>query len=477
MTSIANLEKNFALVRTLIESDQLPSSRTAWGRTSEFWKDIFSDRSNFPSLMEFLAFRRADFGYGMADERQGAVDREEQHLRRTVEIFRQSADPKRVAALDEDALGAPYVFESFGALRSAAFWTNAITALRVCDIVKQHGSAEKPLAILEIGAGWGGASYLLHQLLPVDSYTIIDLPENLFLSTNYLSASLNRPLQPMPINASDSHRAKQGAIAFGLPGAVAALGQKYDVIVNSFSLQEMDLSTVQAYFEWISGALIENGCFVSFNSHGKAGVQRPVDYPLEGFQVCQFGMFRDFPSGLLNTIPYELVLKRGSSTHWNDEVFDVLGCLMQFGLGDDLKPICAKLVQGSLSKETAEALCTLKGFFTTDAAKRVEALSRHPTPELSVLHAYIQGLHSYAVGDVVVAKSAFERAISGGLKGFAKLRACAHIAVIDQSHTITGWNEDFDALFAYPELERILAESDPTPFRIQFERVVSANLC
>ena len=38
-----------------------------------------------------------------------------------------------------------------------------------------------------------------------------------------------------------------------LPGDAAALTEKYDVIVNSFSLQEMELATVQGYFAWIAG--------------------------------------------------------------------------------------------------------------------------------------------------------------------------------------------------------------------------------
>src|SRR5690349_21849552 len=82
-----------------------------------------------------------------AGERQGSLDRERRHADRTFEIFRQSIDPGRAAALDESALGAPYIFPHHGVQRSAAFWTNAATSLRVQDIVRAQGMAEKPLRI------------------------------------------------------------------------------------------------------------------------------------------------------------------------------------------------------------------------------------------------------------------------------------------------------------------------------------------
>lgn len=476
MISIASLELNFALVRNVIEGDVAASSATAWGRTSDFWKGIFGERSNFPSVQEFLAFRRADFGYGMADERQGEVAREEEHFRRTVEIFRQSVDVGQVLALDEDGLGAPYVFESGGAWRSAAFWTNACTALRIRDLYRVHGRTSQPLSILEIGAGWGCASHLLHQLLDVENYTIIDLPENLFLSTNYLSATLGRPLQALPIGSSGPHTINPGHIAFGLPGCVPGIAQKFDLIVNTFSLQEMDLATVQAYFNWVAEALSPEGIFVSLNSHGKAGVIRPSDYPVDAFELCHLGMFRDYPTGMMNTIPYEMVLKRKSGGAIDHDILDVIGCLVQFGLGDDLKEICSDLARGTLRTDVANGLVAIKGFFSTSAQRRAQSLPDVDAGPLAAISAYLRGMHAFVAGDRAVASASMQAALASGLKGFARLRAVAHLSILRGVTTLPEWDTDFDALLAYPELRRMLDESDPSPFTVQFERIVSANL-
>jgi putative sugar O-methyltransferase len=480
MTSIARLEANFHQVLGLLKQDAQASASTVWGRTSEFWQDIFTDRSNFPSVEEFVAFRRGDFGYGMADERQGALDRERAHAERTCEIFRQSMDPARIAKLDESAFGAPYVFENFGSVRSAAFWTNAFTAARAADICGRFGNQAQPLNVLEIGAGWGCVSYILHQLLDVSSYTIIDLPENLLLSTNYVAATLGRPLHAVTMAGEGDAEPVAGGVSFGLPGCLGRLKGSYDLIVNSFSLQEMDLDTVHAYFAWIRQTLAPGGVFVSFNSHGKAGVRRPSDYPLQGFRPVSFRMFRQYPTGFLNTIPYELVLMRddGGTAEMDADAFDVLGSLLQFGLGDDLAEMCADFIAGRLDMETRNSLKTLAGFFSLSDQSRRQALQSTDgfSKALPAVAAYLEAMHAFQTGDDRQAVSSFGRAIDLGLKGFARLRACVCLALLRGEKHLTHWNEDFDALLAYPELKRMLDGGDRGQLRAQFERCVSVEL-
>ncbi|WP_176538857.1 putative sugar O-methyltransferase [Rhizobium sp. J15] len=478
MTSIQKLKSNFSLVQDLIDTEAKKSAATVWGRTSEFWEGIFSERSNFPSMVDFLAFRRGDFGYGMADERQGELAREEEHARRTSEIFRQTVDPRRIGELDESSLGAPFVFENFGALRSAAFWTNATTAIRIRDLVQRHhASPANTLSVLEIGAGWGCVSDLLHQLLEIGSYTIIDLPENLFLSTNYVAATRDVRLVPLRITGPKIQSIAPGSLAFGLPGCLPVIDHKYDVIINSFSLQEMDLATVKGYFSWIADILAPGGIFLSFNSHGKAGVLKPSDYPLSGFRIRELGMFRVYPSGLLNTIPYEMVLSAAPDDAGCDEnTLDVLGCLMQFGLGDDLKDICASFVAGDIDKDTQSALNDLGGFFSSSRSDRAKALTKRAEQMLPAITSYLRAMDAFAAGEMAAAKIAFSEALRLRLSGFAKLRACAHMAIIDRRKELALWDEDFHALFAYPELKRILEASDGGPFKLQFEKIVSVNL-
>lgn len=475
--SIERIERNLSEVTKLIEKEAATSARTAFGRTSEFWRGIFKGRPNFPTLSEFLSFRREGYGYGMADERQGDAAREEAHARRTYEIFRQSADPNRVAALDEAPLGAPYVFKHHGVTRSAAFWTNAVTALRVRDIAEEAGIAGRSLRVLEIGAGWGLAAHLVHQLLNIESYTVIDLPENLCLSATYLSSVLDCELKPVEMSGPTISALSLGTLAYALPGAACKLEVPFDFILNSFSLQEMESNTVDAYFDWIAGALAPDGVFVSFNSHGKAGVQRPSRYPVERFGLHRFTMFRRYPSGMLNTIPYEMVLCRPEAGARIEPIFlDVFGGLMQFGLGEDLEPLTEAAINGRLEAELAGALREVAGYFSTAPAVRRAALTPELERHVPAIYAYLDGLDAFAVGAERQARENFVTAIEAGLRGFARLRAAAHLAILEGQRSLPGFDEDFDAGLAYPELQSMLDESNPEPFRAQFDRIVSTDL-
>ena len=482
--STARLEQAMSAIRGYIDAEMERSAQSVMGRTSGFWKAEFAARPNYPSVFDYLAFRREGFTHGMADgfsfdlanARAQSLAAEEGHARRTYEIFRQSADPARVAALDEAALGAPFVFEHAGVNRSASFWTNAITALRVKDILGGRGLSARPLDMLEIGAGWGCMAQQVHQLLDIRSYTIIDLPQNLFLSSTYVAATANR--RPLFARGQEkSVKTEPGSLLCALPGTVPAIGQKYDVVVNSFSLQEMDLETVQAYLAWIGQALKDDGVFISFNAHGKAGVRAPSDYPLDAFRLESLGMFRAFPSGLLNTIPYEMVLTpRKGGMPPDAGLLDSLGCLFQLGLGDDLAPICEQFVQGRLAPATEKVLRQLGGFFSPASDRRKAALAGEVSSAMPAIHAYLAGLNSFVGGDAPAALPLFRKALEDGLKGFARLRACAHLALLRGQKSLPEWTADFDALLAYPELGRMLEDRDRAQFIAQFDRIMSVDL-
>ena len=468
--SIGNIQRILARVESYVTASASLSAQSKLGRTSKFWEGTFAERPNFPSVAEFLAFRRANYGYGMADERQGSLADERAHTARAFEIFRHSVPLDRATVLDEATLGAPYIFPHHGVYRSSAFWTNAATSLRVQDILCERGMAERPLNILEIGAGWGCMAHQLHQLLNVKRYTIVDLPENLTLSATYLSCSLDRTLR---LGAEEN----DAELVCALPGDATALGVKFDLVVNSFSLQEMEIETVQEYFSWIAEVLTDDGIFVSFNSHGKSGVRVPQDYPLDKFRIETLGMFRSYPSGLLNTIPYEMVL----SLRKDDRTLEIaplnsLCCLMQFGLGDDLKEICNAFVKQSLNNEMTQALRDLSGYFSPSPISREEALQNITTKLPSQIVSYLRGLDAFARGATKESRKAMEEALDSGLKGFARLRASAHLAILTKKTQLPGWNHDFDAQMAYPELASMLEASDFNPFKLQFERNVGVDL-
>src|SRR5581483_12431716 len=97
--STAHVEQAMAAIKGYIDAEMGRSAESVMGRTSNFWKVQFAARPNYPTVSDYLAFRREGFTHGMADgfsfdltnARAQSLAAEEEHARRTYEIFRQSA--------------------------------------------------------------------------------------------------------------------------------------------------------------------------------------------------------------------------------------------------------------------------------------------------------------------------------------------------------------------------------------------------
>ncbi len=101
-----------------------------------------------------------------------------------------------------------------------------------------------PKRILEIGAGYGGLARIFKVLHPEIAYTIIDLPESIYFSKHFLT--LNR--------IED--------ICFVLPEDMEVLsGEPFDVVVNTFSFQEMPFDTILAYVDFMESGLRVKGFY------------------------------------------------------------------------------------------------------------------------------------------------------------------------------------------------------------------------
>ena len=460
VTTVADLARHLTAIEAFIGAEAARSATSVAGRTSRFWSDLFQSRPNFPDLCAFLGFRRDGFGYGMADERQGGVDHERQHHARNAEIFRWSVDPALIGVVDEPTLGAPYVFEAHDVCRSAAFWVNAATAHRVSQFVAAYGPRKRRLRVLEIGAGWGAGAYQIHHLLPVESYTIVDLPENLLLSMAYLGATLGREPFLIQCEGGRIDDVPGRTLAGLLPGALPRLGMRYDLILNSFSLQEMDRDTVEAYLSWIEGALADDGLFVSFNAHGKAGIRRPSEYRYERFHLHHLGMFRRFPSGFENTIPSEVVVSRRRAPSCEGQAIETLCLLHQFGLDRDLDDLTRATVERTLSSEQQSILAALHGFFSPDSALREAALDQPCLAAVPGIAAYLDGQHRMVQGDVEAAQTRTAQSLERGLDGFAAVRATVTLAILSGQRQIAPRPDLLDAATAYPDVARMLDQGD-----------------
>lgn len=476
-SSLDRLAAIHCRISDTIQRNVAASEASAAGKVSRFWREIFDGRKNFPDLNEIMVFRREGFTYGIGDGRQGGVEQEREHSKRMHHIFRQMVDTKFVAGIPESAFGAPYVFEHDGVARSTSFWINAATTRRVVEFVARYGK-RGPLRVLEIGAGWGACAYQLHHALDVQNYMIVDLPNNLHISSVYLSTVLpERPLELLDVSGPDLTELPVGTITGCLPGTVSRIRGKFDLVLNSFSLQEMDLDTVQAYINWVGECLSDDGIFVSLNSHGKAGVTLPSDYGWSKFHIHHWGAFRTSPSGFLNTIPYEVVVsrRRPDSPEYPADVQNGLGGLMQLGLDRDLEDHCSRFVTGSLGDDERRMLCDYARLFAAESEdKRSDIVSQLQSRDPSPVWPYIRA-HIALVKEEHAAWAGYlAEACQRGLSGFARVRANVMLAARARADnrappmiSING----FDPTFAYPEVARMVETGDVSPMLSQTKRV------
>ena len=107
-------------------------------------------------------------------------------------------------------------------------------------------------SILEIGAGFGGFCHTILHNHRVNKYTIIDLPETIILSI-YMLKNLF-PEIPFHYHCSSSGNniaLKEGINFIPFNNASNLKNNKFDLIINSESLLEMDKESIDFYFKLI----------------------------------------------------------------------------------------------------------------------------------------------------------------------------------------------------------------------------------
>jgi putative sugar O-methyltransferase len=151
---------------------------------SDFWRKILDNRNNFPegdALREFFRFDYAK-GYGTI-----LGDTPEKTFRMLVDTFVKDTPKDFLLEFREPDFGHPQIFNYQDLNFSITYLQNIPTTYRI-----QCLPLGKQLRVLEIGAGYGGVAQQLHQILDIKKYTIIDLPESLYISYFYLSENTGR---------------------------------------------------------------------------------------------------------------------------------------------------------------------------------------------------------------------------------------------------------------------------------------------
>ena len=382
---------------------------------SEFWADILGDerRRNYPSFDEMLVMRRG-FTYPIAD-RGKSEDREADraYAEAAWRVVSQTVDRAYFDAWQESAVGAPLSYPFDGLRLTPGGIVNALTSSRIVAHCRANGLDSRPLRVLEIGAGYGQVAHQLLQQLEIETYAVCDLPENAFLTAYYLQA--NWPQRSAALMASEDDSADAG-IVVTVPPVLDKLAGPWDLVVNSYSFQEMKRESVDTYLAHAAATLAPDGFLYSLNSHGKpgTGIQRPADYAAPGLSIATIAPVRRFPWQMFATVPYELVMRPGPEPGALRRV-EGFARAMQLGLHDELE---------GLDGERLDALAEF-GDESAPVAERAAAAGRVG----GALGAYLDGTLALASGDDRAA-AALEEALPGLPGTHAEVRARVSLAAL-----------------------------------------------
>ena len=126
---------------------------------SKFWAEVFQIRRNYyPKFNDMLVMRRGAT-YPLGDS-ESNIDPgvEYQKARAAYLVVSQSVPETYFRNLNESVVGYPMRFDFNGQMFSTGGIINALTSYRIVKWCKSKGLVNRPLRILEIGAGYGGGS-------------------------------------------------------------------------------------------------------------------------------------------------------------------------------------------------------------------------------------------------------------------------------------------------------------------------------
>lgn len=183
--------------------------------------------------------------------------------------------------------------------------------------------SKREINILEIGSGYGELCRQLikYSKLDISKYHLVDLPKNLLFAEKYLTKIFNNSHNlETRISNFYNQKNKLSSILFHLPHEIESL-EKYDLIINTYSFQEMDKETTLSYFKYISNHLKSNGYFFSINSPRKWDIKTYSDFNnLKNLQNIVSIMHRQIPPSIGGTVPIVNLFKKNEITYSKDDL-------------------------------------------------------------------------------------------------------------------------------------------------------------
>lgn len=372
----------------------------AYSQVSPLWATLFQTRSAAVEFNDFATFLNdSSTATNGAAGKYAALSEKA----RFTSYYRNYVEPSLLERLPLSMVGTPTVFEYEGVACNTAYLENLNYYIDAERLVSPH-LGWSGLHIAEIGAGYGGLASLLVQAGVAASYTIIDLPENLTLSSFFLTEQFRElPYRVLSRRSTDVERDFRG-LTFVTPGNIDALrDQRFDLVINTDSLGEMPAETAKAYITWIAGHLREKGCFFSKNGHRRSstGVMRASEFGYQQMDVLTLEPIRT-PSTLFADHSHLIVLtpRRGGAADVEWPLFDSLCELYALGLHDELKGVSAAFAAGRLTEEQQRFLKDVERFVASRTPKEKAAcMGEYAGEDLRLCDAFLRGMCAFLAGE------------------------------------------------------------------------------
>lgn len=348
MTSRTTEKIEDAEFETFVSTFNIALQNTGEGpyaNQSSIWDDFLSNRSNYPTASEFRNFLRPDtpFASGIGIGRaQSQSEYEQMHLD-WVDRYRDCVKPEDLAKWPEPKVGNPTILNADGYTASVLYMKNFALAQVLENTLHHVRPDASNLKVLEIGAGYGGVAEVLIRKGIAASYTVVDLPANLFLSLHFLRLAFP-DMEAQVINAAQPRSHSSADLRFALPNDIELLNEDFDLVINTMSLGEMPKLTAQAYVSWVSRHLSPDGLFISHNTDKARNVNDVIQKHSEyGFEKFSLAYVRAQPAsaGILHRQHLVLALGLPDSKFptVSIDLLDRLSAITNMGLHEELNNI------------------------------------------------------------------------------------------------------------------------------------------
>lgn len=322
------------------------SVRNIYTEKNEIWKLLLSKRSPNNSLIykqDFLSNYSAEAtGVG------GGAD-VQSRLKPLINYLSIQIDKNFLRMVPGSNVGNPDLIKLHSIKTNLSHLWNLChvqSYFKYLDLLKKKNG--RRLDVIEIGPGYGDAAHILISLGVINSYTCVDLAENIGNSVYFLNK--NHPEWKITfINSEIDLDTSSTSLNFLTADRFKKLhAKKFDVILNSDSFGEMPAHTALGYISRINFLLKECGLIISINGHRRGqynltGINRVSDYGYHNFNCILFTYKKYFSSSMDDFGHIAICENVKPNAVFPKNYLDVLGDLFALGLNIDLDYLIANI--------------------------------------------------------------------------------------------------------------------------------------